>query len=76
MGDEFVDTYQAAEELGMSRATLWRLLRERDIERFRVPGDRRALIRRSDLESLRQPVPMRRRPNRDGRESEQGKAAA
>ncbi len=61
MGDEFIDTYKAAEELGMSRATLWRLLRERDVERFRIPGDRRALIRRRDMESLRQPVPMRRR---------------
>jgi hypothetical protein len=71
MAEEYVDTYKAAEELGMSRATLWRLLRERDIERFRIPGDRRALIRRRDLETLRQPVPMRRR-----QVGEQGKAAA
>lgn len=71
MAEEYIDTYAAAEELGMSRATLWRLLREREIERFRVPGDRRALIRRRDLDTLRQPVPMRRR-----RTDDMGKAAA
>jgi len=61
MGEEYVDTYKAAEELGMSRATLWRLLKEREIERYRIPGDRRVLIRRGDLEALRQPVPIRQR---------------
>jgi excisionase family DNA binding protein len=61
MAENYIDTYQAAEELGMSRATLWRLLREREIERFRIPGDRRSLIRREDFESLRQPVPIPRR---------------
>ena len=61
MAEGYIDTYKAAEELGMSRATLWRLLRERQIERFRIPGDRRSLIRIEDFESLRQPVPMRRR---------------
>ncbi len=71
MAEEYIDTYAAAEELGMSRATLWRLLREREIERFRVPGDRRALIRRRDLDTLRRPVPMRRRRTED-----MGKAAA
>jgi hypothetical protein len=61
MAEEFIDTYAAAEELKMSRATLWRVMRERDIQRFKIPGDRRSLIRRTDLEALRQPVPMPRR---------------
>ena len=61
MSEELIDTYSAANEVKMSRATLWRLLRERDIERFRLPGDRKSLIRRRDMETLRQPVPMPRR---------------
>jgi hypothetical protein len=65
MSEEFIDTYAAAEELKMSRATLWRVMRERDIQRFKVPGDRRSLIRRVDMEALRQPVPMPRRTVED-----------
>jgi len=60
VSEEFIDTYDAAEQLEMSRATLWRVLRERDIQRFKKPGNRRSFIKRSDFESLRQPVPIRR----------------
>lgn len=69
MEEEFIDTYKAAEQLNMSRATLWRLLRERDIDRFKVPGDRRSLIRVSDMESLKKPVPIPRHGAEDAKKA-------
>ena len=57
-GGEFVDTFQAAEELGVSRATIWNLIKRYQITRFRRPGEARTLIRRADLERLREPVPL------------------
>ncbi len=67
MSEDFIDTYDAADELKMSRATLWRVLRERDIQRFKVAGNRRSFIRRSDFEALRQPVPISRRDEQESK---------
>lgn len=58
MDEEYVDTYRAAEELGISRATVWNLIRRYQIERFRFPGELRTVIRRRDLEKMRQPIPL------------------
>ena len=58
MESEFVDTYAAAEDLGISRALLWRLLKQRGITRYKQPGERKTLVRRSDLVGLRDPVPI------------------
>jgi len=72
MDEEYVDTYAAAEELGMSRATLWKLVKERGIKRYRMPGNVRTLIRKSDMATLRQPIlldestPRRGRPRGSG----------
>ena len=73
MAEEFIDTYRAAEELGISRALLWRLIKERNIARYRVPGNVRTLVRRSDVEQLREPVRIDEAPRR-GRP--RGKVAA
>ncbi len=56
--DEYIDTYAAAEELGVSRATIWNLIRRHNVERFRIPGELRTVIRRSDLQKMRQPIPL------------------
>jgi excisionase family DNA binding protein len=55
MGDAFIDTYEAAEDLQVSRPTLYRLLEQFAIKKYKVPGNRRTLIRREDLDRLRQP---------------------
>ncbi len=55
---EYLDLYEAAAELGISMATMWSLLKRHNIVRYKLPGKRRAMIRRSDLEQLRQPIPM------------------
>ena len=56
----YIDLYDTAAELGISMATLWNLLKRYDIVRYRFPGKRRAVIKRSDLEQLRQPIPLGR----------------
>ena len=67
MRDEYVSVDEAASMLGISRATAWKWMRRHGIETFRVLGDRRTLIRREDVERMRQPVPI---------EALKGKAAA
>ena len=73
MSEEYVDLYQAAEELGVTRQTLYRLMKEREIPRFRRPGNIRTMMRRGDLEQLREPVRIDDAPRR-GRP--RGKVAA
>ncbi|MDP9364858.1 MAG: helix-turn-helix domain-containing protein [Chloroflexota bacterium] len=59
MGDEFVTMREAQEILGVSKFTMWRLVREGKLAAFQSEVDRREkLIRRSDLEGLRQPRPI------------------
>ena len=72
----YVDIQEAAAELGVSEATMWNLIRHHEIDRYRIPGDRRTRIKREDLQTLRQPIkldaPKRGRPRGSG----QGKATA
>ena len=56
----YIDLYDTAAELGVSMATLWNLLKRYDIVRYKFPGKRRAVIKREDLEKLRQPIPLGR----------------
>jgi excisionase family DNA binding protein len=44
---------EAASELGISRPTLERWIVARQIQTYRKIGDRRAYIRRTDIEALR-----------------------
>jgi excisionase family DNA binding protein len=49
---------QAAEHLGVTRYTIQRLMRSGEIQAFVSPLDRRQrLLRREDVERLREPVP-------------------
>lgn len=58
MSQDYVSADEAATELGVSRATLWRWLKRYDIGTFRLLGDRRTLIRRADVAKLKEPVPV------------------
>ncbi len=55
MPEEMIDTYDAAKELHISRPTLYRLMEQFAVKKYKVPGNRRTLIRRADLERLQQP---------------------
>ena len=58
MSEEYLSVDEAAAELGIARATAWKWIRRHEIPTFRVLGDRRTLIRRTDLATLRKPVPI------------------
>jgi excisionase family DNA binding protein len=49
---------EAAAELGVSRATLWKWLKRHKVGTFRLLGDRRTLVRRADVERLKVPIPI------------------
>ena len=69
--DAFVTMSEAQEILGVSRFKIWQLVKEGKLPTFRSELDRREkLIRRSDLDAIRQP----RADDADDRG--QGKAAA
>ena len=48
----YASVEQAAEALGVSQATVWNLLRDRQVDRYKFPGDRRTYITTEDLAKL------------------------
>jgi excisionase family DNA binding protein len=66
--DDLLTAEQAQEALGVSRATLWNLLKRHKIPRYQIPASgRRVFFKRDDIERLKQPVLL---------EDARGKAAA
>ena len=69
MDARFVAVDDAARALGVSRATVWNWIRRYGLETFRLPGERRTLLRREDVARLAEPVPAAavrtRRQNRE-----------
>jgi excisionase family DNA binding protein len=58
VGQDYLSVDEAAAELGVSRATLYKWIKRNDIGTFRIVGDRRTLMRRTDVEKLKEPIPM------------------
>ena len=55
---EYVTMTEAQEVLGVSRFKIWQLVRDGELSTYQSTLDRRQkLIRRSDLDALRQPRP-------------------
>jgi hypothetical protein len=63
----YVALDDAAKELGISRALLWRLVKQRGITRYKQPGERRSLMKRVDMVGLREPVPISDRDDNAGK---------
>ena len=63
MDDEYLDVEQVQELLGVSKPTVWNLLKRYDLMRYRIPSrGKKTLIRKRELlEALERPVPVRKR---------------
>ncbi len=56
MSGEFMTLQEAADELQVSRFTLWRLLKDGKLPAYQSEVDRRRkLVRREDVEALKRP---------------------
>ena len=56
MDDEYLTVQEAADNLGVSRFTVWRLIRDEELTAYQSSVDRRRkLVRRADVEALKQP---------------------
>jgi excisionase family DNA binding protein len=59
MAEEFMSLQEAADALGVSRFTLWRLIRDEQLAAYQLPADRRRkLVKRSEVEALKRPRPV------------------
>lgn len=57
MEDEFLTLKEAAETLGVSRATIWRRIDRGELVAFQSQQDRRErLVRRKDIEAMMRPI--------------------
>ena len=57
MPGEFLTLNQAAEELGVSRVTLWRRVQKGQIALYQSDQDQRVrLVKREDIERMKRPV--------------------
>lgn len=74
--EDFVTVKEGAAELDVSEATMWSLLKQYEIERFRRPGKRETHFRRADLERMKLPIPAKALPGRPRGSSQAKKLAA
>lgn len=59
MQDEYLTLTEAAERTGISRVTLWRMVKGGKLPVYASPRDRRAkLIKWAEMEELLRPVPL------------------
>jgi excisionase family DNA binding protein len=63
MDDEYLDVEQVQELLGVSKPTVWNLLKRYDLTRYRIPSrGKKTLVRKRELlEAMERPVPVRKR---------------
>jgi len=52
MTDENLNIEQVAQILNLSKATIWKMCKEHTIPAFKIPGRRKWLISRKDLEKF------------------------
>ena len=55
---DYISVDDAASEIKVSRATMWKWIKRHNMDTFRFMGDRKTFIRREDMALLREPVPV------------------
>ena len=63
MDDEYLDVEQVQALLGVSKPTVWNLLKRYDLARYRIPSrGKKTLIRKNELlAAMERPVPIQKR---------------
>jgi excisionase family DNA binding protein len=56
--DQYISVDEAAEEMGVSRATIWKWIARQEMQTFRFVGDRRTFVRKEDIDQIRGPIPI------------------
>lgn len=59
MHKDYISVDEAAQELGIARATVWKWIKRVGLQTYRFMGERRTYVKREDLETLRGPIPIR-----------------
>jgi len=54
--EDYISVDAAAEEIDVSRATMWKWVKRHDLPTFRFMGERKTFIRKADMARLREPV--------------------
>jgi excisionase family DNA binding protein len=68
MQDEYLTLTEAAERTGISRVTLWRMVKGGKLPVYASPRDRRAkLIKWAEMEELLRPVPLGEEATAEGK---------
>lgn len=60
MDSTYMTVDEAAEFLGMQRSTVWKWLKRYDIPRYRIAGDRRSYLKKTDVEKILTPQPIKK----------------
>lgn len=54
--DEYISVDDAATELDINRVTMWKWIKRYELQTVRFIGDRRTMLKRSDLQRFREPI--------------------
>jgi len=52
----YISVDDAAADIGVSRATVWKWIKRYDLPTFRFLGDRKTFVQKADIERLKQPI--------------------
>ena len=56
MAEAHISVDEAADELGVSRATLWKWIKRYELPTFRFLGERRTFLKREDVAKMKEPI--------------------
>jgi excisionase family DNA binding protein len=58
VSEMYISVDEAADEIGVSRATFWKWIKRYEVPTFRFMGERRTFVRREDVAKLKEPIPV------------------
>jgi excisionase family DNA binding protein len=58
MNEVHISVDDAAKAFDVTKGTVWKWIRRYELPTFRILGDRRTFLLRTDVERLKQPIPM------------------